>query len=225
MTRCPINPAVNSGEMLSGLIILKEEHHETPPFYAGGTGMKKLIKQYQKDRLGVAVFAQKTVETYSSSILRFCSFVGETFQIDPIDSRGKHLQDWLEVLRPTVSRSRLRQHQYALKSFFVFLHKIGVISTNPAEALPQLKKKNSKKIVPISAQEGFLLLAAVDCSDWYGKRNHLMIAILWCLGLRVSELTGLQVKSFEPNHDSDKRIGLLRVRGKNKKQRALFVVD
>ena len=117
--------------------------------------MKKLIKQYQKDRLGVAVFAQKTVDTYSSSILHFCSFVGTTFQIDPIKSRGKHLQGWLEVLRPTVSRNRLRQHQYALKSFFVFLHKLGAISTNPAEALPTLKKKNSKIIVPISAEEGF----------------------------------------------------------------------
>lgn len=45
------------------------------------------------------------------------------------------------------------------------------------------------------------------------------------LGLRISELTGLLVKSFEPEHDPKNRIGLLRVRGKNKKQRALFVVD
>ena len=187
--------------------------------------MKELIERYKKDRLDVAVFAQKTVDTYSSSIICFCDFVVETFQINPIDSRGKHLQGWLKVLRPTISRSRLRQHQYALKSFFTFLHKLSVISNNPAEALPQLKKKNSKTIKPISAHEGFQLLAAVDRSDWYGRRNHLIIATLWCLGLRISELTGLLVKSFEPDHDPEKRIGLLRVRGKNKKQRALFVVD
>jgi integrase/recombinase XerD len=47
--------------------------------------------------------------------------------------------------------------------------------------------------------------------------------VLWTLGLRTSELTGLKVKSFETGHG--RQIGLLRIRGKNKKQRALFVVD
>ncbi len=47
--------------------------------------------------------------------------------------------------------------------------------------------------------------------------------MLWALGLRTSELTGLNVRDFEPAHG--KRTGLLRIRGKNKKQRALFVVD
>jgi integrase/recombinase XerD len=50
-----------------------------------------------------------------------------------------------------------------------------------------------------------------------------MVAVLWALGLRTSELTSLKVKSFETGHG--KKIGLLRIRGKNKKQRALFVVD
>ena len=54
-------------------------------------------------------------------------------------------------------------------------------------------------------------------------RNHTMVSLLWALGLRTSELTGLKVRSFETGHG--KRTGLLRVRGKNKKQRALFVVD
>ena len=50
-----------------------------------------------------------------------------------------------------------------------------------------------------------------------------MVSVFWALGLRTSELTGLKVRSFETGHG--KRIGLLRIRGKNKKQRALFVVD
>ena len=50
-----------------------------------------------------------------------------------------------------------------------------------------------------------------------------MVAVLWTLGLRTSELTRLKVKSVETGHG--KKIGLLRIRGKNKKQRALFVVD
>ncbi len=187
--------------------------------------MKKLIEQYKKDRLEVAVLAQKTVDTYLASITSFLDYAHGTCRIDPIKSRGKHLQAWLTVLRPTISRSRLRQHQYALKSFFAFLHKLGVIADNPADPQPSLQKKPSKKIEPVPEKEVFRLLGAIDQSTWYGIRNHLIFAILWCLGLRTSELTRLQVKSFEPEHDPKKRIGLLRVRGKNKKQRALFVVD
>lgn len=187
--------------------------------------MKKIIDRYKKELLDVATFAPSTVDTYASSIFSFCDFARSSCLIDPIDAQGKDLQAWLQMLRPTISRSRLRQHQYALKSFFAYLHKLGLIKKNPAEALPHMHKKSSKKMKPISPEEAFRLLAAVDRSNWYGIRNHLIFSMLWCLGLRISELTGLLVNSFEPEYDPGNKIGLLRVRGKNKKQRALFVVD
>jgi integrase/recombinase XerD len=185
--------------------------------------MNELIELYKKDRLEVAVFNQKTVDTYVSSVLAYSDFARESSGVTVLNSSGKHLQNWLEFLRPTIGRSRLRQHQYALKSFFTFLYKLDAIENNPAEALQSLQKKPSKKIAAVTSEEVFMLLAAVEQATWYGKRDHLIVAILWCLGLRVSELTSLKVKSFEA--DVENGIGLLRVRGKNKKQRALFVVD
>ena len=69
------------------------------------------------------------------------------------------------------------------------------------------------------------MLRSIDQATWIGKRNYLIIAMLWTLGLRLNELTSLKVSSFEPEHDPQNRIGLLRVHGKNKRQRALFIVD
>lgn len=187
--------------------------------------MNNLIEDYAKELADVAVFAVSTVETYTSSVRKYCDFAQTTCYINPLDSKGRHLQAWLQILRPTISRSRLRQHQYALKSFFAFLFKNKKIAADPAEVLPQLRKKKSMEIQPITAKEAFGLLAVIEQTDWLGLRNHLIFSTLWCLGLRISELTGLQVKSFEPEHDPAHKIGLLRIRGKNKKQRALFVVD
>jgi integrase/recombinase XerD len=187
--------------------------------------MKTYIKLYQKELLDVAGFARDTVSTYISSIDLFNDFVRTTFAMDPVTSQTSHLQTWLKTLRPGISRSRLRQHQFALKSFFAFLQKIAVIEKNPAEPLPRLRKKKSEKNRPISSAEAFKLLNIVDRSTWLGRRNHLIIAMLWCLGLRISELTSLTSASFEPDHDPENRIGLLRIKGKNRKQRALFVVD
>jgi integrase/recombinase XerD len=187
--------------------------------------MKKLIALFQKELLQVAGFAESTVDTYSSSVAAFCEFADNTCDIDPLAARGRHLLDWLQTIKAGISRSRLRQHQFAIKSFFAFLDKRGIIEKNPATALPRLGAKYGDKHTSVSPAEVFKLLDAVDCTTWLGKRNHLIVAMLWCLGLRISELTGLTVGSFEPDHDPENSIGLLRVRGKNKKQRALFVVD
>ena len=187
--------------------------------------MNELIALFQKELLDIAGFAGSTVETYSSSVAAFCRFAEKSCAIDPLTARGCHLLDWLRSVREGVSRSRLRQHQFALKSFFAFLDKLGVIEKNPAAALPRIGCKYGEKHTAVPADAVFSLLDAADRTTWIGRRNHLIIAMLWCLGLRISELTRLTVGSFEPDHDPERRIGLLRVQGKNKKQRALFVVD
>jgi integrase/recombinase XerD len=105
------------------------------------------------------------------------------------------------------------------------LCKLKIITKNPAEALPVIRKKISDRNKPISKKVTLKLLRSVDQSTWHGKRNYVIISMLWALWLRISELTSLKVKSFEPDYDPENRIGLLRVRGKNKKQRVLFVVD
>ena len=187
--------------------------------------MKKIIALFQKELLDVAGFAEDTVTTYSSSVAAFCDFAANTCDIHPLAAKGCHLLDWLQSIKKGISRSRLRQHQFAIKNFFAFLERRGIVEHNPAAALPRISAKYGDKHTAVSADTVFKLLDTIDRTTWLGKRNHLIVAMLWCLGLRISELTQLIVGSFEPHHDPRNKIGLLRVRGKNKKQRALFVVD
>ena len=182
-----------------------------------------LIDQYRKELEDIRIYAQDTVQVYTSCIQAFCEFATEHLKVDPIKAQGTQLVLWLAFLKQTgISYSRLGHHQYALKSFFAFLLKMNVISSNPAESLPPIPRiRGSGK--PISTEDAFKLLDSFDQTTWLGKRNYVMVSMLWALGLRISELTGLKVRDFEPNHG--KNTGLLRIRGKNKKQRALFVVD
>lgn len=103
------------------------------------------------------------------------------------------------------------------------LVKLEIVTENPAAALPRLRKHGLSKVVPVSNNIVIKILSVVDRSTWMGMRNYLILSMLWALGLRISELTRLTIGSFEPEHGH--RTGLLRVKGKNKKQRALFVVD
>jgi site-specific recombinase XerD len=186
--------------------------------------MIALIDLYRKELLKVNGFAPSTVDTYTISIKAFCSFAKRELKMEPVKVKGPQLLQWILYLKNTgIGHSRLENHHYALKSFFTFLQKTGDNTSNPAQALPLLIKRRRQRTKPISTQHAFKLLDSFDQSSWHGLRNHTMVSLLWALGLRTSELTGLKVRDFETGHG--KRTGLLRIRGKNKKQRALFVVD
>jgi site-specific recombinase XerD len=186
--------------------------------------MIALIDLFRKELLKVNGFSTSTVETYTISIIDFCRFVKNELQTDLTHIRGPQLLKWIQYLKNTgIGHSRIENHHYALKSFFAFLKKSAHIGSNPAENLPLLITRRRQITKPISTRHAFKLLDSFDLSTWHGLRNYTMVAMLWTLGLRTSELTALKVNSFETGHG--KKIGLLRIRGKNKKQRALFVVD
>lgn len=185
--------------------------------------MIALIDLYQKELLKVNGFSPATVETYLINLNAFFGFLKEELHLTVKKVTGAHLMKWMRHLRHTgVGESRMKNHHYALKSFFGFLEKIGYIRKSPAEVLPLMIHTKLERTKPAATSEVRKLLASFDRSTWHGLRNYTMVSLLWALGLRTAELTGLRVRDFETGHG--KRIGLLRIRGKNKKQRALFVV-
>lgn len=186
--------------------------------------MPALIDQYRKQLQKVNAFAASTIETYTISVKAFCQYAKTSLHIDPARATPDHLLQWLLNLKHSgIGYSRFENHHYALRSFFAFVHKAGLADANPAQALPLLINRRRQRTNPITACQVFKLLASFNRISWTGLRNFTMVSMLWALGLRTSELTGLNLRDFEPAHG--KRTGLLRIRGKNKKQRALFVVD
>jgi site-specific recombinase XerD len=186
--------------------------------------MIALIDSYRKELFDIAEYAQDTVDNYVSCVVMFFEFA-KSLGINPVFAKGAHIIKWVSKLQG-LSPSRLEHHRSALRLFFALLVKRKILSKSPVDRLPKIRRgKPSTMNQPVPARIVTRLLSSIDRSDWYGKRNHLMISMLWALGLRVNELTSLRVKSFEPDIDEANRVGLLRVKGKNRKWRALFVVD
>ena len=169
----------------------------------------------------VSGFRDKSIESLSIRLNQFKKFL-KTARLRKIKSiTYRHLSRFVaDYKNPSIHVKKARI--WSLRQFFHYLKLNGYVNENIATDLPYPK---IEKTVPISKKVALKLLRSVDQSTWHGKRNFSVISMLWALGLRISELTSLKVKSFEPDHDPENRIGLLRVRGKNKKQRALFVVD
>jgi integrase/recombinase XerC len=99
-----------------------------------------------------------------------------------------------------------------LRSFFKFLIRRGLVSVNPLSTIrtPKQEKRLPKCLDLEQVQK---LLDAPDDADLLGARDKAMLEVLYSSGIRVSELVELEMS------DIDLQEGILRVRGKGRKDR------
>jgi integrase/recombinase XerC len=127
---------------------------------------------------------------------------------DPMVIRSFLASLYREKLRKvTISRKVA-----ALRSFYRYLLREGMVAVNPAE-LVQLPR--CEKYIPavLSADEMLALLQVKFAEDAVGSRDRAMIELFYSTGIRLSELTGLNIVDI---HFQE---GLVKVRGKGRKER------
>jgi len=116
------------------------------------------------------------------------------------------------IYQREMSKSTVVRKIAALRSFFSFLQRKGIIEMNPVENIqgPRLEKN-----VPsfLTVDEMFALLNADFGREETGLRDKAILELLYTSGIRLRELTGLNME------DIDFTEGVMKVRGKGKKER------
>jgi integrase/recombinase XerC len=87
-----------------------------------------------------------------------------------------------------------------------------VVAVNPAELI-QLPRCEKYIPVVLSADEMLALLQVKFAEDAAGRRDRAMIELFYSAGIRLSELTGLNLEDIRFQE------GLVKVRGKGRKER------
>jgi len=155
-----------------------------------------------------------TVKSYQIDLREFFGVLGDT----PIrDVTHLDIRSFLAFLNGKgYSRNSISRKLACLRSFFKFLVREDFIKVNPARevASPKREKQLPKFLNP---EEVTHLLEAPAKKTWEEKRDKAILETLYSSGLRVSELVGLN------RHDVDFFGGLVRVRGKGKKERIVPV--
>lgn len=100
----------------------------------------------------------------------------------------------------------------SLRSFFRFAQREGLCDSNPAKPLRNPRRERKLPHFLTTEEVGKLLLAP-DVSQPMGNRDRAIFETLYSAGLRVSELVGINL------NDLDLEDGLVRVRGKGKRER------
>lgn len=159
-----------------------------------------------------------TIKAYLAELRRFEKFLaehqgaGSGQPLDPKLADRKILRAFVGKLHRDLQAASIERALAALRTFFRFCQREGVISANPATLIPTPKKKQRLPVV-LSVDEVFALLALPKEENPIGRRDRAILELFYASGLRLSELVGLNVA------DVDLPERMVRVKGKGSKER------
>ncbi|MFH6604806.1 tyrosine-type recombinase/integrase [Maribacter algicola] len=158
-----------------------------------------------------------TVSAYRRDLETFFDFCLENYGMDSIDEMEYPvIRSWVvDLVNSGISNRTINRKIASLKAYYRFLQRIDKIQTNPLAKHKALK--TPKKVeVPFSEDEILRLLTQNPFENTFeGKRDRLIIELLYVSGMRRSELIDLKIN----NVDLEK--GSLKVLGKRNKERIL----
>ena len=178
--------------------------------------------RYLKDQKNASL---NTVNGYGHDLREFVKYAkahqaevleGGVLQLERVSPLV--LRCFLSVLFQTVEATSTARKVSALRSFFRYFKLKGEIEQNPAALLhaPKIPKKLPKFL---NVDEMNAVLKINLDARKHPLRDHAVLELLYSSGLRVSELVGLN------KDDIMMRDGMVRVRGKGRKERIVPVGD
>jgi len=178
--------------------------------------MEKLIEQFLEHLRYERNVSAHTLRNYSSDLEQFTHFLAPDRKTKlPDVSEIDHLtiREWMASLHSDQKKkSSIARKLAALRTFFQFLVREGMLELNPAKLVstPKLEKKLPNHL---SIEEAIRFIETPDVETDLGKRDRAMLELMYATGVRVAELTTLNVG------DVDFQNRLIRVTGKRRKQR------
>lgn len=162
-------------------------------------------------------YSPHTLTSYKNDLNQLQQFLASNYPETSIDAANHAiLRDWIISLSESgLNKNSINRKLVTLRSFYKFLLKKGSIEKNPVSNLSNLK---TKKSIPHFVRENDMnLILDRDLSEdsFIGKRDHLIIEILYGTGMRLSELIELKVNKVDVYNNS------IKVLGKRNKERII----
>ena len=162
-------------------------------------------------------YSPHTLKSYLNDINDFVNYLDGNYSLKDIDYFT--LRGFVNGLfEKGLAKSSIERKIACIKSFFKFMVKRGFINDDPSRLL-RFPKKEQKLFKVFNIDDILNLLEVPDQDTPLGLRDALILELLYGTGLRVSELSGINVA------DIDMQGGRLRIFGKGKKERIVPLAD
>ncbi len=162
-------------------------------------------------------YSPHTISAYHDDLIFFNDFLSTTFgNLLITEIKPTFIRSWLAHQKEhDISSKTINRRISALKSFFKFLLRQEVIETSPMTTIvsPKIKKRLPSFI---EQKDTETLFQHVEFPDtWEGIMNKMILELLYCSGMRLSELISLKVSQV------DLAKSVLKILGKGNKERII----
>jgi integrase/recombinase XerC len=164
-------------------------------------------------------YSPHTVRAYTDDLVVFLDFVKAQFDVEAPDLVSTtYIRTWMAALTlQKVQPRSINRKISSLNSFYRYCMVQGFVPANPVKGIQVLKTRKRLPSYIEKEQMELLLQGNYFTDDFAGKRDRLILSILYHTGIRVSELVGLKTQQFEVSR------GQLKVLGKGNKERIIPV--
>ena len=166
--------------------------------------MEQLIEQFLEHLRYERNVSAHTLRNYASDLEQFVDHIAPA---DPKSGARKfpelkdvdHLtiREWLAELHSAQKKkASIARKLAALRTFFQFLVREGLLESNPAKLVstPRQEKKLPKHL---SIEEAIKFIETPDINTDLGKRDRAMLELMYATGVRVAELTTLNLADID----------------------------
>ena len=157
-----------------------------------------------------------TVDGYKRDLTALKKHLADQDIADWREVRAHHLRTYIGAgKRQGRSGKTLQRRLSATRTFFNYLAREGICSTNPAKEF-SAPRSDSRLPATIDTDQVSRLLE-IDTTDWHALRDRAMLELFYSSGLRLAELVGSNTADISFDDNS------MKVRGKGNKERVLPV--
>lgn len=162
-------------------------------------------------------YSNHTVVSYEQDLLRFEEFLIENFELGLLAAKATHVRSFLaSLIEEKLSENTVGRKISALRSFYKHAITTELRADSPMSLIKSPKIPKKLPVFVEDAKMDFLL----DNDDYFsldfaGRRDKLIIEILFGTGIRLAELMGLK------ETDVDFYEATIKVLGKRNKERII----
>ena len=159
-------------------------------------------------------YSEHTLTAYASDLCAFGDHLGKgRVPISFVDVKPHHIRAYLAALySEQIERKTAARKISSLRSFYRFLVSRSIIESSPIVGV-RFPKQARKLPIFLDMEDVEKLFSMPSSDSWLGLRDIAILEVLYGGGLRVSEVVGINIE------DVDFSQGIIRVRGKGRKER------
>tara|TARA_R110002096_G_scaffold21498_3_gene69848 strand:+ start:8481 stop:9353 length:873 start_codon:yes stop_codon:yes gene_type:complete len=161
-------------------------------------------------------YSQHTLLAYRTDLLQFEVYLLERYETKLLEANSIMIRSWMvEMMDEGMTTKSVNRKISSLKTFYNFQLKREQLKVSPMQKIIAPKNKKPLPAFVKNTEMESLFDRQDFADDFEGKRDELIIEILYACGIRLSELIGIEEK------DLDLYQPTLKVLGKRNKERII----